>query len=129
MGRSIALEAQRMVQEAAEPIVPGEVVKAQMRRAARALKYPDGDWRIRAAWYCEAGCWSAAAFEELRERYGAWRERQRQKALNEARVAAAVYDALADQLRGKDEEFHSADVAALVSLARRLRGQDDGEVK
>lgn len=129
MGRSIAIEAQRMVREAAEPVPAGETIKGQLRRAARALRYADGDWRIRAAWYGEAQSWSAAAFEELRARYGSWRERQEAKAQAERLTLAARYAAIAERLRGQDENFHRQDIDALVAMARRIGGENDGEVK
>jgi len=52
---AVALDAQRMAREAAHPVEAGETVKAQMRRSAQNLRYPVGDWRVKAAWYGEAG--------------------------------------------------------------------------
>lgn len=63
----IAVEAQGIVRDAAQPISPGENIKAQMQRAWNALGRP-AFWRVRAAWHGEAGRWSAAALEDLRAR-------------------------------------------------------------
>ncbi len=69
VSQSIASKAERMVRDAAKPIPAGETVKGQLRRAAKALGYRAGDWRVRAAWYGEASSWSAEAFEDLKLRY------------------------------------------------------------
>lgn len=121
MSSAIAAEAQRIVRDAAEPVPAGETIKGQMRRAARALGYADGHWRIRAAWNGEAAPWSAAAFEELRDRYRLWRERQAKRAETEEQKLAAVYAALAERLENQDAEFHRNDIDALLALARRAR--------
>jgi hypothetical protein len=69
VSQSIAAELQGYVFEAAKPVTPGRNIYSQMRDAARALGYSDGDWRIKAAWYGEAGNWSAKAVDTLRQRY------------------------------------------------------------
>ncbi len=56
--------------------VVGKTVAAQVRQAARHLGYPADDWRVREAWYGRAGAWSAAAVDDLRRRFAAWRERE-----------------------------------------------------
>lgn len=124
---SIAAEAQRIVRDAAQPVPPGHTVKGQLRRAARALGYCDGDWRIRAAWYGEADSWSARAFEDLRARYAIWRARQSARAESESEKAAAVFAALARRLEATDAEFHWDDIAALFDLVRALRAQTNGK--
>lgn len=129
MSSSIAIEAQRIVKDAASPIPAGETIKGQLRRAARALGYQDGDWRVRAAWYGEASTWSAASFEQLRARYGLWRERQAARADAKGQKLAAVYTALATRLEATDGEFHRNDINALLALARRLGSDDPGKVK
>lgn len=63
----ISVEAQGIVHDAAQPVTPGENIKAQMLRAWTALGRPPF-WRLRAAWHGEAGRWSAAALEDLRAR-------------------------------------------------------------
>jgi len=109
-----------MVREAAQPIPAGETVKGQLRRAARALGYGDGDWHITYAWYGRAGSWSATAFEELRSRYSVWKARQSANADAEKQKLAVLYLAMADRLEANDAEFHRDDVAALLAMARRL---------
>ncbi|RYC33067.1 hypothetical protein D3273_04090 [Lichenibacterium minor] len=56
--------------------VAGKTVAAQVRQAARHLGYPPESWRVREAWYGRAGGWSAAAVDDLRQRFAAWRERE-----------------------------------------------------
>ena len=129
MGQGIASYAQRMVQDAAAPVSPGEKIKAQINRACVALGYPIGHWRVRAAWNNEAECWSARALKELEGRYQAWKQRQKKLADAEAIKAAALYAAIASTLENTDEEFHRQDIAALLDLARRLGSNADGQVK
>lgn len=52
------------------------------------------------------------------------REARQAKARREARDLAAQYETIADGLNAKDQDFYSADVAALVHAARILRGTD-----
>lgn len=124
MGSSIALEAQRIVRDAASPIPAGETVKGQLRRAARALGYSAGDWRMRSAWYGEASTWSAAAFEQLRDRHRLWRRRQAARSQSEADKLAFLIATLAERLQATDAEFHRDNIAALVQDARRLGDLD-----
>lgn len=126
---SLAIEAKRIVRHAAEPVPAGETVKGQLRRACRALGYPDSDWRISDAWYGRAGSWSAAAFEQLRSRYSVWRERQAKGAEAEMATLRSLYVAMAGRLEANDEGFHREDIVALLDMARRLGGPDDGAVK
>ena len=56
--------------------VAGKTVAAQVRQAARHLGYPAESWRVREAWYGRAGAWSAAAVDDLRERFTTWRARE-----------------------------------------------------
>lgn len=115
-----------MVRDAAQPIPAGETVKGQLRRAARALGYREGGWRIRAAWYGEAAPWSAAALEELRDRYRLWNERQAKGAQSEAQKLATIYAALAERLEHTDAEFFRGDIASILDQARRLGRQNNG---
>ena len=121
MSQAIAFEARNIVQEAAGPVPAGKNIKWQLRAACRALGYPDGHWRIRAAWYGEAASWSAVALEELRARYRRWSEKQERLADAEERKLATVFEALASRLEGgSDAEFHQADVDALRAVVRRI---------
>ena len=90
MSEAIAAEARALVRRAAGDVA-GKTVAAQIREAARNLGYGADDWRSREAWYGRAGRWSAAAVDDLRKRFAAWREREA------ARVAAsgAAGDSLA----------------------------------
>lgn len=71
--------------------VVGKTVAAQVRQAARHLGYAADDWRVREAWYGRAGAWSAAAVDDLRQRFAAWRE---------AAAGAAGPSALAERVAG-----------------------------
>jgi hypothetical protein len=124
MSSALALEAQRMVRDAAQPS-PGDTVKSQRRRAARALGYGDGSWRIRSAWYGEAASWSATAFEELRRKYAAWKERQSKSAEAELAKLAELYSAMAGRLEVSDAEFHGQTIDQLIRLARQIGAKTD----
>lgn len=127
---SIAAEAQRYVRDAAGPIRAGESVKAQLRRSAANLS-PCPHWRIRAAWYGEAGCWSATALEDLRARWSAWKSRQEAK--QEAKLHAetallrAQIAALKAQLVPSDEDLFSPEIDRLEWRLRCLSDQDSAE--
>lgn len=115
---ALALEMRRIVQHAASPVQPGETIKAQQRRAWEALKRPPF-WRLRAAWYGEAGSWSAVAADDLRRR-DAERRRKEAKARDQASELAALYQGIAARLSSTDADFHRHDVAALLDAARSL---------
>ena len=71
----------------------GLTIKAQVRQAARNLDFPAESWRPREAFYGRAGGWSAAALDDLRRRFAAWREHEDERATPdsarlEQRVAA-----------------------------------------
>ena len=123
MSAALAVEAQTIVQRAAEPIRAGETVKAQMRRAWMNLgRLPQ--WRVRAAWYGEAGCWSAAAMQDLREREARWSAREEEAGREEARALVAVLSRFAAP---DAEEGSAADRAAIAEardLIRRLGAGD-----
>ena len=70
---AVAAELRDLVHKAAGNVV-GKTVAAQVRQAARHLGYPAESWRVREAWYGRAGGWSAAAVDDLRRRFAAWRE-------------------------------------------------------
>jgi len=121
----VAAEAKRMVLEAAMPIPAGETVKGQLRRAARALGYRDGDWRIRTAWYGHAGAWSASAFMDLKRAYmrmkekRAWAERTNDDRIEQdicQRIAAIEQWALAT-----DPDFFGEAVSRLRAAASQGR--------
>lgn len=119
---AIALEMQRLVRSAAMPVQAGETVKGQQRRAWDALKRPPF-WRLRAAWYGEAGCWSAASVEDMRRRDKERREKEA-RANGQAKELGALYATIAQRLASSDADFHSHDVAALLDAARALGALD-----
>lgn len=133
MTSTIAQEARDIVLGAAEPVKPGEGVKAQMNRAARALGFAVGHWRVRAAWYGEAGCWSARAFEDLRARWKRFEAEQERKARAEALTQAVRLAALVEAMNASDPDFHSPQTDCLLSQIHALGNggrpldQDGGE--
>lgn len=112
----IAYDAQMMVRDAADAR-GGSIVKKQMNTAARNLGYAPGDWRVKAAWYGEAGSWGAAMFRDLENRYRAWKGRQERKegiARGNADKAATELLALRDRmLAAGDQEFNCEHVVAI----------------
>jgi hypothetical protein len=120
MSQSIAIEAQDIVLESAKPIPAGKNVAWQMREACRHLGYNDGHWRVRAAWYGEAGSWSAAALEDLRSRYEKWKARQASLADAEQKKLATLFTALAKSNGSDNAGLDSKDVDRIVAMARRL---------
>ncbi|RYC29903.1 hypothetical protein D3273_21765 [Lichenibacterium minor] len=70
---AVAAELRDLVHQAAGGVA-GKTVAAQVRQAARHLGYPAESWRVREAWYGRGGGWSAAAVDDLRGRFTAWRK-------------------------------------------------------
>jgi hypothetical protein len=114
----IAAEMQALVHGAAVPVMPGDTVKAQQRRAWEALGRPTW-WRLRAAWYGEAECWSAAAVEDMRRRERARREREA-NARDQARELGSVYAGIVDRMLADGANVDSPEVARLLDAARAL---------
>ncbi len=71
----MATEAKDLVRRAIGDAA-GLTIKAQIRRATANLGYGDDAWRIREALYGRAGSWSAAALDDLRRRFAAWRQHE-----------------------------------------------------
>lgn len=117
MSQAIADEARTIVRQAAKPIMPGQTVGAQIDAACKALGYPRGSWRITAAWYGNAGCWSAAAITELQKRFVSWRDAQDRRsadALATERVRQAA------SRRAALEQSRIDHIAALAAIESRL---------
>lgn len=114
---SIAAEMQHVVYLAAEPVRAGDTVKAQQRRAWEALRRP-AFWRLRAAWYGEADCWSARAVEDMRQRDLARREREG-RARDAAEDLGALYAAIA-----RHPDVGGARADHLLDLARACGAGD-----
>ncbi len=72
---AVAAEARDIVRRAVGDAT-GLTIKAQVRQAARNLEFPAESWRPREAFYGRAGGWSAAAVDDLRQRFAAWQERE-----------------------------------------------------
>ena len=120
---ALAGEMRGIVQRAAAPVVPGDTVKTQMRRAWQALGRPPF-WRLRAAWYGEAAGWSARAVDDLRRRN---LEREA-RALEHANKAAATLHSLRAAYAAGDADFHREQIvaldAALAEMGDRPRPVD-----
>lgn len=111
---AVALDAQRMVRAAAHPLEPGDTVKAQMRRASQNLRYVAGDWRVKAAWYGEAGCWGAALFRDFEERFHAWDARRQRRADAQQSTAEAALVGLRSALAAHpDEDFFRSAIESI----------------
>lgn len=110
---AIALDAQKMVRAAAHPLEVGETIKAQQNRAALNLRYSPGDWRIKAAWYGEAGSWGAALFRDFEERFNAWKARQERQSEAARTNAAATMAALCEALSRTGEAVHREQAEAI----------------
>lgn len=104
-----------MVRDAARPIAPGETIKAQMRRAWAELGRPPM-WRVRAAWYGEAGSWTAAAFEDLRMRSRAFCARQEARAHERADLCRAAMAAHRESLAASRPVVHRELVDAAIAV-------------
>ena len=117
---AIAIEARDMVRRAAEPVQPGETVKAQMRRAWINLGRPKF-WRVRAAWHGEAGNWLAPAFRDLEERYRAYCDKRDREARAEVALAASRLAALREVLAAADPRALGQEISALDLAIRALR--------
>lgn len=115
---SIAAEMQSIVFTAAEPVPAGASVKAQQLRAWKALGRPPF-WRLRAAWYGEAECWSGKAIEDLRRRARARQERE-ENAREQAQQLGSKYAAFAESLREADPDKHRHRADEFGRLASRL---------
>ncbi len=76
---AVAAEARDIVRRAVGDAT-GLTIKAQVRQAARNLGFPAESWRPREAFYGRAGGWSAAAVDDLRQRFAAWQGREREVA-------------------------------------------------
>lgn len=118
----IAHEMRGIALRAAEPVSAGETVKAQQRRAWEALRRLPF-WRVRAAWYGEAGCWSAVAVDEMR-RLDAERRKKEAKGREAANELAAILATAAERLRVVDPDFYREQIAQHERAARALGAPD-----
>jgi hypothetical protein len=128
MNEAIALEVKTICRRAAEPVLPGESITAQLRRAWDNLGRPPF-WRVRAGWYDDrAGNWSAAAVKDFQDRYVALIARNSRRAVQ----ARAIEDAKQSvspktMLEQARDEFRSLESRiAAIETALRLRTEDMG---
>src|ERR1700710_576758 len=85
MSSVIAEEMQSIVRQAAQPVAPGDTIKAQMVRSWERLGRPAW-WRLKAAWYGEAATFSAQAARDMQQRYLRWRDAEARRAEHAAQV-------------------------------------------
>jgi hypothetical protein len=116
---TIAAEMRSLVLHAAEPVTAGETIKAQQRRAWERLSRPSF-WRLRAAWYGEAGCWSARAVEDMRRRDAARRQKEAKQREHVDKLGTLFAGVAARLQAGPHADFHQHDVDALLHAARAL---------
>lgn len=122
---TLATDMKTIVYAAADPR-PGETVKAQIRKAWAALGFPSF-WRVKAAWYGEAGCWSGEAVRDFQVRDAA-RRRKEEAAREHANQAVASLVALRGQyLAAPDADFHREQVVA-IDAALAAMGHGYGAV-
>ncbi|UDL95477.1 hypothetical protein LGH83_04450 [Lichenihabitans sp. PAMC28606] len=124
MSEAIAFEIQTICRRAAEPVAPGESIKAQLRRAWVNLGRPPM-WRLRAGWYSDnAGNWSAAAVADFQSRYLALIERKGRT----VEIMKSKADLIAGRTQPKTVELAFDEYRTLVSrieaieTALRVRG-------
>lgn len=108
---AVAVEMRTLVLASSVPVEPGETVKAQMRRGWGALGKPAW-WRFKAAWYGEAGGWSAVAVDDFRSR-DARRRNKEAKVRDNANAAIAALRALRDRYAEADPDFHREQILAI----------------
>ncbi len=117
MSTAIRDDARQMVFHAAGIIRPGQTVKSQINAACKALGLPPGNWRVTAAWYNQAGCWSAAAIHDLQQRYLKWREIEARRAASTAQTEALIR---AQRERQQLEATRNAIRTQLATIERQL---------
>ena len=105
----VADELERLAKDSASPITPGENIGQQIKRAAKnlGLNTSESERRaVRAAWYGEAGGWSARKYLDFKHRYERWKARQDRKAemsIENARRYRALLGSAATN--GSDPDF------------------------
>lgn len=118
----LANEMQIIARSAAEPAAIGDSIKAEMVRAWQALSRPPW-WRLKAAWYGEAGCWSGRAIEEFRARHKA-RLAKEEAARAKASAIASLCAAAADRLETIDPDFHRPEIDRLRRMVGDIGAQN-----
>ncbi|WP_336800348.1 hypothetical protein [Kaistia sp. MMO-174] len=118
---TLASDMKTIVYAAADPR-PGETVKAQIRKAWAALGFPSF-WRVKAAWYGEAGCWSGEAVRDFQMR-DLIRRRKEEAARAQATELGALFAVAAERLREIDPDFHSQQIAQHERAACALGALD-----
>lgn len=118
----LAAEMQAIARSAAEPPAVGDTIKAQMRRSWAALRNPPW-WRVRAAWYGDAGCWSGRAIEDFRARHAA-RLAKEEAGRAKASAIASLLVSTANRLEAVDADFHGAEIDRLRRMAGRIGAQN-----
>lgn len=118
---TLAAEMRRIVIDAAGPS-KGVTIKGQMRAAWQALGRPPF-WRLRAAWYGEAGRWSGEAIEDFRRRHRR-RLGKEANARGEADKAIAVLRSLRDSYAAIDPDFYRDQILAIERTLGDARGPE-----
>ena len=123
MSEAIGVEIRTICRRAAEPVLPGEGVKAQLRRAWAALDRPPY-WRLRSGWYGEGGCWSAAAVVDFQRRYLAMTDRRDRRAAQAQAIDAAKRGATGTSQAEQARDEYRTLVERIEALEAALRLRD-----
>ena len=123
MTTTVRDQLQSYVRMPALPIMPGETVAAQMRKSWERLGRPKW-WRLKAAWYGEAGSFSAAAAQDIQNRFLAWREAEAKRSTSAAETERARQMTLDRALLERTRAEH---VAALRKIEARLACLTNGD--
>lgn len=126
----LAGEMSVLVRFAAEPVSPGESIKAQMNRAWVSLGRPPF-WRVRDAWWGYAGCWVGRAVDDFRKRHAALeaqradaKDRKFQEFASEVAIMGARIHRLRKALSVTDTEFYRKEIDALDWVLSQYNRRD-----
>ncbi len=120
MSEVIGLEIRTICRRAAEPILVGEGVGHQIRRAWENLGRPPF-WRLRSGWYGEGGSWSAAAVADFQRRYLAMMERHARRAAQTLAIEQAKRGAAGPSQAEQARAEYRTLVARIEALEAALR--------
>ena len=123
MSEAIGIEIRTICRRAAEPIQPGEGVKAQLLRAWAALDRPPF-WRLRSGWYGEGGCWSAAAVADFQRRYLSMTARHARRIAQAQAIDTAKRGAAGTSMPEQARDEYRTLVERIEALEAALRLRD-----
>ncbi len=131
MTTQISFDLQSLARSTAEPVRPGESIGAQINKVWERWGRPPF-WRVKAAWYGEAGCFSAAAARDIQDRFVRWRKAEARRAASAAQTETllraqrereqleATRDAIRTQLATIERQLSLADATLRLSRSPDL---------